>query len=369
MSTITDLETTTTGVDTRPIINTNFDNLNTDKAEVSGTTFTGKVDFSGTTHAGIELNSLTTTQRDALTPVNGDVIYNTTTTQVEFYENGSWVSLSGVSDASVTVKGIVEEATEAEVVAGTAAGGTLARLFVNPTSISAKILTDVERTFVRALTADATEVNQLDGTTNIAEADTFFGATDMSGAEAETLTDGSDADALHVHTYAEKGVVDSSQVVVDNTTTETSLGSFSLAGGELSTNNGVHIKIPVSSLTTLAAGGHTFTLKLKYGATTVATATLSPGAGGLPDAKTGYIEAYLMASGATGTQKGTLELYTIEDGSFNNSGSASYARSFATGTATEDSTGALTVDVTAQFNTANASDQIYTEGFIATIIK
>ncbi len=31
------------------------------------------------------------------------------------------------------------------------------------------------------------------------EMQTFFAATDMSGAEAETLTDGSDADALHVH--------------------------------------------------------------------------------------------------------------------------------------------------------------------------
>jgi len=53
---------------------------------------------------------------------------------------------------------------------------------------------------ISAVTADATEINQLTGTTNIAEADTFFGATDITGAQAETLTDGSNADALHVHT-------------------------------------------------------------------------------------------------------------------------------------------------------------------------
>jgi len=35
--------------------------------------------------------------------------------------------------------------------------------------------------------------------TNVQEADTFFGATDLSAAEAETLSDGSNADALHVH--------------------------------------------------------------------------------------------------------------------------------------------------------------------------
>lgn len=33
----------------------------------------------------------------------------------------------------------------------------------------------------------------------LSEANTFFGATDISGAEAETLTDGSDANALHLH--------------------------------------------------------------------------------------------------------------------------------------------------------------------------
>lgn len=34
---------------------------------------------------------------------------------------------------------------------------------------------------------------------NVQEANTFFGSTDISGAEAETLTDGSNADSLHAH--------------------------------------------------------------------------------------------------------------------------------------------------------------------------
>lgn len=41
------------------------------------------------------LGNLTTTQRDALTPSNGMVIFNTTTNQEEVY-NGSWISSSGV---------------------------------------------------------------------------------------------------------------------------------------------------------------------------------------------------------------------------------------------------------------------------------
>lgn len=47
--------------------------------------------------------------------------------------------------------------------------------------------------------ATYTEINQLSGTTNIVEANTFFGATDLTGAEAETLSDGSDASTLHSH--------------------------------------------------------------------------------------------------------------------------------------------------------------------------
>lgn len=45
------------------------------------------------------------------------------------------VALSGAPDASTTVKGVVEEATQAEVNAGTATGGTGARLFVNPSTL------------------------------------------------------------------------------------------------------------------------------------------------------------------------------------------------------------------------------------------
>jgi hypothetical protein len=40
---------------------------------------------------------------------------------------------------------------------------------------------------------------------NLTEAATFFGLTDITGAEAETLTDGSDADALHTHSSIAAG--------------------------------------------------------------------------------------------------------------------------------------------------------------------
>jgi hypothetical protein len=39
------------------------------------------------------LSRMTTTQRDLMTPLNGMLIYNTTTNKFEGYENGSWTSL------------------------------------------------------------------------------------------------------------------------------------------------------------------------------------------------------------------------------------------------------------------------------------
>lgn len=47
-----------------------------------------------------------------------------------------WVANPAVSDASTTAKGVAEEATLAETLARTAAGGTSARLFVSPTNLT-----------------------------------------------------------------------------------------------------------------------------------------------------------------------------------------------------------------------------------------
>jgi len=44
------------------------------------------------------------------------------------------------SDASTSVKGVVEEATQAEVDAGTSGGGTSAPLFINPSNLRARLL-------------------------------------------------------------------------------------------------------------------------------------------------------------------------------------------------------------------------------------
>lgn len=114
---------------------------------------------------------------------------------------------AGAADASTVQKGLSEEATEAEIDADTATGSA-ARLYVNPSTLASskygtRLPSADQKTLLNDITASATEINQLDGATitaaQLTEAGTFFGSTDISAAEAETLTDGSDADSLHVH--------------------------------------------------------------------------------------------------------------------------------------------------------------------------
>lgn len=196
------------------------------------------------------------------------------------------VALSGAPDASTTQKGVVEEATAAELTAGTAAGGTSARLFTNPSTLAAHIQSGawlfastggtasaITATFTPAITAlthgmtlcvhnttannagatfnpnglgakalykyaggsaiavEANDmkalyhyillydldadvfllVNPSNGTltaTAQTEVQNFFSATDITGAEAETLSSSatSDSDSLHTHNRLVKNI-------------------------------------------------------------------------------------------------------------------------------------------------------------------
>lgn len=50
------------------------------------------IELQSTTRA-ILLSRMTTTQRDAMTPINGMIIYNTTTNTIQGYQNGAWSNL------------------------------------------------------------------------------------------------------------------------------------------------------------------------------------------------------------------------------------------------------------------------------------
>ena len=58
----------------------------------------------------LRLANLTTTQRNALTASNGDMIYNSTINQFEVYENGTWRSLASDQDVTDAVAALVDSA-------------------------------------------------------------------------------------------------------------------------------------------------------------------------------------------------------------------------------------------------------------------
>lgn len=104
MSTITTIQSSDLITNSRADVNNNFANLNTDKEEVSNK------------------------DTDTTLAANSDTKYPSQKAVKAYVDAG------GNVNASTTVKGIVEEATQAEVDAGTATGGTGARLFVNPSA-------------------------------------------------------------------------------------------------------------------------------------------------------------------------------------------------------------------------------------------
>lgn len=115
MSNITTIASTDLITESRADINNNFTALNTDKMETSvldtDTTLAANSDSKVATQKAVK----------------------------------AYVDAGGNVNASTTNKGIVEEATDAEALAGTATGGSGARLFVNPANITA--LKPVTRTY------------------------------------------------------------------------------------------------------------------------------------------------------------------------------------------------------------------------------
>ena len=54
----------------------------------------------------VKLPSLTTAQRDGLSPSNGTLIYNSNTFQVEAYQNGAWGAITGGGVSTTLASGI-----------------------------------------------------------------------------------------------------------------------------------------------------------------------------------------------------------------------------------------------------------------------
>jgi len=92
----------------------------------------------------LQLPTLTTAQRDALSPVNGMMIYNSTTTNIERYEDSAWSAIAGGGSGDVESVG---DCASGACLDGTSDGGTYVRIYdgdsnytqVSPSNTSSNI--------------------------------------------------------------------------------------------------------------------------------------------------------------------------------------------------------------------------------------
>ena len=217
----------------------------------------------------------------------------------------NWEAETAVVDASATVKGVVEIATASEITAGTATGGTGAALAITPDQL-----------------ASSTPVLNGGSITNITRL-------------LNTVT---------------------TDVTFSSSTAENTLLSYSVAGGTLSTANAIRVTMHVSGLG--VSGTNTWTLRFKYGATTLTTKTYTNTSGN--NSFKGKMEFMLLASGATNTQNGSYALNLgLTNYVANTSGLQAMMFSESDqGTSSEDSTASKTLAITSQHSNSSANDNI-----------
>lgn len=153
-------------------------------------------------------------------------------------------------------------------------------------------------------------------------------------------------------------LVTSTTTAVDttNTSTEQTLITVSLPGGVLGTAGAVRITIPITDLKQFNTT--TTNLRLKYGATTVATITIG-NSGTSVTGWAGELVFLLVGAGATNSQVGVGNLKISSAANTTTTANAALHK-VARGTATEISTGALTLSVTAQNDAAVVSTGLTT---------
>ena len=157
-----------------------------------------------------------------------------------------------------------------------------------------------------------------------------------------------DALATTETTYAKILNHTTTPVTVGDTVTETSIYSFSVPGGSLSTNRRIGVKLFGKWS---GDGSHVLTIRAKYGATTICSLEYI-NSGGFPSNAPFNIQFDLTSSGATGTQNGFLQAQAYA--AFEVIDSSGQQASF--GTATEDSTADKTLNITVQWTVADNSD-------------
>lgn len=165
--------------------------------------------------------------------------------------------------------------------------------------------------------------------------------------------------------------IDATDVTYTASVTETTLVTFSIPAYTLGTANAVKVEVPITDLDIL--NDTNLTIRLKYGATTVATAIIgNQDSGAASSAFTnwsGKIEAWLFGTGATNTQEGSIAIQAGAALTLPNLNHGTILQDVVAGTAAENSTTALNLVITAQWDVNNAANSITIPHYIMTKIQ
>lgn len=159
----------------------------------------------------------------------------------------------------------------------------------------------------------------------------------------------SDISAVSKHT------VDTTGVSYNNDATERTLVSVTITGGTLSTNNGVRVRMYFDNIAFYTTA-QTFTLKFKYGGTTIGTATDTDFTNAT--SLVGCVEFVVFGNGATNAQVGNANGVLTAAGFFLSGSPSGLFNVYAAGSAAIDSTANQTLAITSQYGTANAGNSI-----------
>lgn len=154
-------------------------------------------------------------------------------------------------------------------------------------------------------------------------------------------------------------------VTVVNTSVETNLISVSIPANTLGTNNGIKARLMISNWQQTSGVNPTLTIKLKYGATELVYTIL--GENSISTSLVGYFDVLLLADGSTSAQVGSFMASLNASSTLPTGSSERWGVYF--GTATEDSTGALNLIVTAKHGAANVANTFTMSHAIIEVIQ
>lgn len=320
---------------TKVVVTDNVSFWNTFPNKANAETITGKYTFPGDN-----------TNR----PTNGTDVDTTTVTDLVTYGQLQRTSIAGATVSSTTVTGIIKVSVDpASPTSPIAVGDNDGRV---PTQAENDALVGTSGTAVSSsnkLIDNADSSTTLDGTKVIRANSGVYPAGDGSAiTKIQTLT------RLAGYSPAAD-------------TVENTVFTTTITGGLLGTTGMIRFKTPYSfGVDNNGAATCTWTLRLKYGGSTLATTTVTTtkgaGTGG-----TGYLEGYIVNNAATNSQNVSL-LSVLATAVSNVACTASTANAADT-TSAIDTTANQTLAVTVQRSDANNGSAVFSQTIVETIYK